>query len=211
MRFHFASTVLALEILASLASLLNHGNFEFPYFSPLINYMKKTIFLILLAPIFAFGQDTLNVSKEQRGFCLNVVKSIIEHNCDEYFNSISDSVVFYGGVRDTILPKSSIKQDLMMMCYASVKNDSLDYKYYLENFSIRFYDVREMADEMGRQSGEGESTLGTLNYYKIQEGDVFFQGAYHKTRNRLDFILDDTFKFVFRKVNGEFKIIVITP
>jgi hypothetical protein len=184
---------------------------EFPYFSPLINNMKKGILLFLLAPIFAFGQDTLNVSTEQRGFCLNVVKSIIEHNCDEYFNSISDSVVYYGGARDTILSKSRIKQDLLMMCYASVKNDSLDYKYYFENFSIKFYDVRDIAAEIGRGNGSEESTLGTLNYYNIQEGDVFFQGAYHKTRNRLDFILDDTFKFVFRKVKGEYKIIVITP
>jgi hypothetical protein len=173
--------------------------------------MKKTIIVILFAPMLAFGQDTLNVSATQRNFCLNVIKSIVEHDCDAYFKSISDSVVLYHNVRDTMIAKSALKPELMMLCNSSVTNDSLNYQYYLDNFVITFYDVNVIADKIGRESGNKKSNLATLNYYQIKEGDVFFQGAYHKTRNRLDFILDDAFKFVFRKINGEYKIIVITP
>ena len=173
--------------------------------------MKKAIVLILLAPMIAYGQDTLSVSAEQRQFCLNVIQSIIEHNCEGYVDSINDSVVLYSGVRDTILAKSDLRSQLIMMCYASVKNDTLNFQYYLDNFDVKFYDVNEVAERIRHTSGDDESNLATMNYYKIQEGDVFFQGAYHKTRNRLDFILDDAFKFVFRKINGEYKIIVITP
>ena len=173
--------------------------------------MKKAILFILLAPVLAFGQDTLIVSQEQRQFCLNVIQSLIEHNCEEYVESVNDSVVLYYGVRDTIMSKSDMQSQLMMLCYTSIKNDTLNVQYYLDNFDVKFYDVNEVAEMIGRSSGTEESTLATLNYYHIQEGDVFFQGAYHKTRNRLDFILDDAFKFVFRKINGEYKIIVITP
>ena len=173
--------------------------------------MKKAILFILLAPVLAFGQDTLIVSQEQRQFCLNVIQSLIEHNCEEYVESVNDSVVLYYGVRDTIMSKSDMQSQLMMLCYTSIKNDTLNFQYYLDNFDVKFYDVNEVAEMIGRSSGTEESTLATLNYYHIQEGDVFFQGAYHKTRNRLDFILDDAFKFVFRKINGEYKIIVITP
>lgn len=161
--------------------------------------------------MFAFGQDTINVTKDQRAFCLNVIKSIIEHNCDEYFESISDSVVFYHSVRDTIVSKSALKPQLMGLCKASVKNDSLDYQYYLDNFKIQFYNVNDIAEKISRGRGDKESKLSTLNYYQIKDGDIFFQGAYHKTRNRMDFILDDAFKFVFRKIDGDYKIIVITP
>jgi hypothetical protein len=173
--------------------------------------MKKIILIILTAPMFAFGQDTLSVNNDQRAFCLNVIKSIIEHNCAEYFESISDSVVLYHSVRDTIVSKSELKPQLMGLCNASVKNDLLDYQYYLDNFKIQFYDVNDIAEKIGRGRGDEESNLSTLNYYQIKVGDIFFQGAYHKTRNRMDFILDDAFKFVFRKIDGVYKIIVITP
>lgn len=173
--------------------------------------MKKILLVILFAPLFTFGQDTLNVNKEQRDFCLNVIKSIVEHNCDEYFESMSDTVVVYRSVRDTMLPKSILKPYVMMLCNAGVRNDSLDFQYYLDNFEIKFYDVNAIADKIGRGRGDKESNLATLNYYHIQEGDIYFQGAYHKSRNRMDFILDDAFQFIFRKINGRYKVLVITP
>ncbi len=176
-----------------------------------MNTMKKIILIFLLAPMVAFGQDTLSVSQTQRSFCLKVVKSLIEHNCEGYLESISDSVVLYQSVRDTIVSKLDLKSQLMMLCNTSVKNDSLDYNYYLDNFEIKFYDVIEIADKVSRGRGDKKSNLATLNYYKIKNGDVFFLGAYHKTRNRADFILDDAFNFIFREINGENKIIVITP
>lgn len=173
--------------------------------------MKKTILMLLFAPIVAFGQDTLTVSAEQRSFCLKVIKALIEHDCDKYIESISDSVVLYNSLQDTIVSKSAVEPQLMKLCDATVRNDSLDYQYYLENFQIEFYDVNAIAERVSYGNGDRESNLATLKHYKIEEGDVFFQGAYHKTRNRMDFILDDAFKFVFRKIDGEFKIIVITP
>lgn len=171
--------------------------------------MKKILLIILVAPMFAFGQDTLNVNNDQRFFCLNVIKSIIEHNCDEYFESISDSVVLYHSVRDIIVSKSELKPQLMGLCNSSVKNDSLNYQYYLDNFKIEFYNVNDIAKKIGFERGAEESNLTMLNYYQIKEGDIFFQGAYHKTRNSMNFILDDAFKFIFRKIDGVYKIIVI--
>ncbi len=174
--------------------------------------MKRVVLIFMLAPMFTFGQDTLNVSEEQRSFCLNVIKSLIEHNCDKYFESITDSVVIYDNVQDTMILKSDIKLQLMMLCNMSIKNDTLDYHYYLDNFLIKFYDVNAIAEKVHRGSADGKkSNLSTLKYYEIKEGDVFFVGAYHKTRNRFDFIQDDAFNFVFRKINGEYKIVVITP
>ena len=151
--------------------------------------MKKIILVILITPMFTFGQDTLKASEDQRNFCLNVIRSIIEHNCDEYFESINDSVVLYHSVRDTIMSKFELKPKLIGLCDVSIKNDSLDYQYYLENFTIQFYDVNEIAEEIGRGSGERKSNLSTLNYYQIKDGDIFFLGAYHKTRNRMDFYI----------------------
>ncbi|SFW21391.1 hypothetical protein SAMN05660313_00544 [Cellulophaga fucicola] len=171
--------------------------------------MRKIIFIVLIVPMFAFGQDTLNVSKDQRTFCLNVVKSVIEHNCDQYYNSINDSIVFFHKMRDTIIPKSALKPQLMELCNSIVKNDSLDYQYYLNNFKMQFYNVNEVAEIISR--GRKERNLSTLKYYKIKDGDIFFQGANHKTRDRADFILDDAFKFIFRKIDGEYKILLIAP
>lgn len=166
---------------------------------------------MLLAPTFSYGQDTLSVTEDERNFCLSVVKSVIEHNCEEYFESIADSFVLFQGVRDTLLLKSLQKKLLMGGCGISVRNDSLDYQYYLDNFFIEFYDVNEIAEKIWRGSENEENNLSTLKYYEIKEGDIYFMGAYHKTRNRLDFIVDDAFKFVFRKIDGEYKVLVITP
>lgn len=171
--------------------------------------MRKIIFIVLIVPMFVFGQDILKVSKEQRTFCLDVVKSVIEHDCDQYYKSINDSIVFFHKMRDTILPKSALKPQLMELCNSIVKNDSLDYQYYLNNFKMQFYNVNEVTEIISR--GRKERNLSTLKYYKIKEGDIFFQGANHKTRNRADFILDDAFKFIFRKIDGEYKILLIAP
>ncbi|WP_139254263.1 hypothetical protein [Cellulophaga fucicola] len=112
-------------------------------------------------------------------------------------------------MRDTIIPKSALKPQLMELCNSIVKNDSLDYQYYLNNFKMQFYNVNEVAEIISR--GRKERNLSTLKYYKIKDGDIFFQGANHKTRDRADFILDDAFKFIFRKIDGEYKILLIAP
>ncbi|QXP52851.1 hypothetical protein [Cellulophaga sp. HaHa_2_1] len=171
--------------------------------------MRNVILTILIIPMFSFGQDTLNVTKDQRTFCLNVVKSVIEHNCDEYYKSINDSIVFFHKMRDTIMPKSALKPQLVELCNSIVKNDSLNYQYYLQNFKMQFYKVNEITKIISRE--KKDRNLSTLNYYQIKEGDIFFKGANHKTRNRADFILDDAFKFIFRKINGEYKILLLVP
>lgn len=172
--------------------------------------MKKFTLLLFFLPLISYTQDKIDVSKEEKDFALKVVKSIIENDCETYYNSINDSVVLYFRVEEILIPKSEIENKLKMLCQISVKNDSLDYSYYLENFELQFFNVTSLADKEFYGSREQSSTLGGLKHYDIQEGDIFFIGSNHKTRNHLDFILDDAFKFIIRKVKGEYKIILMT-
>lgn len=172
--------------------------------------MNKIAVILFLFPILSFGQDTIQVNKNQREFALSVVKSIIENDCETYYNSINDSVVLYFSVNDTIVAKDGIKDKLKMLCQISIKNDTLDYNYYLNNFHLHFFDAKTLSNELKRSSNDESSSLGTLRYYKIMNDDIFFNGSYHKSEDRLDFIIDDAFKFLIRRVNDEYKIILLT-
>ena len=172
--------------------------------------IKKLIPILFFLPVLSFAQETIEASNEERDFAFSVIKSIIKHDCDSYYNSINDSVVLYLRVQDTIIAKSDMKSKIKMLCQISVKNDSLDFAYYKNNFEQRFIDAKTLADTGFYGSDEETSTLGGLKYYDIKEGDIFFNGAHHKTANSLDFILDDAFKFIMRKVNGEYRIILMT-
>ncbi|NVK64486.1 MAG: hypothetical protein HWE22_07845 [Flavobacteriales bacterium] len=172
--------------------------------------MKKIVSILFLFPVMSFAQETAEVSSEEREFALNVIKAIIEHDCDTYYNSIDDSVVLYLRAQDTIVAKTDMERQIKMLCQISIKNDSLNFAYYKKNFEQQFIDTKTLADKEFYRSGEEISTLGGLKFYEIEEGDIFFDGAYHKPRNRMDFILDDAFKFIMRKVNGEYRIILMT-
>lgn len=172
--------------------------------------MKKITLILFLLPLLAFGQKTKKATNEEKEFVLKVVKSIIERDCETYYNLISDSVVLYLSLRDTLVAKSDIRDKLIMLCQISVKNDTLDYAYYIDNFDQQFFAAKALSDREFFGSGDISSTLGSLNNYNIEKGDLFFMGANHKTRNRLDFMLDDAFKFLIRKINGEYKIILLT-
>lgn len=174
-------------------------------------YLNKAIytFIILTLPLFSLCQETKEVNKSEREFALKVVKSIIERDCETYYNSINDSVVLYLRIEDAFMAKSDIQDKLKMLCRISVKNDTLNYSYYLENFNLQFFDAQTFSNVEFYGSGDETSTLGSLNFYKIMEGDILFFGAEHKTRNGMDLMLDDAFKFIFRKVNNEYKIILM--
>ena len=172
--------------------------------------MRTLLTILLLSPQFIQAQEEIEPQMNQEEFALHVVKSIIDRDCETYYASIDDSVVLYLGVEDTIIAKNDFEGKLKMLCQLSVKSDSIDYEYYLENFEQRYFSAESLANEEFYGHGEIISTLGSLKFYDIKPDDIFFVGSIHKTANSLDYILDDAFKFIFRKIDDEYKIVLMT-
>lgn len=172
--------------------------------------MTRTLIFLSLLPQLILAQKEIKPGKEQQEFALNVVRSIIDRECETYYASIDDSVVLYLRIEDTLVAKNDIEGKLKMLCQVSVKSDSVDYEFYLENFEQRYYSAESMVNKEFYGRGETTSTLGGLKFYDIKSDDIFFVGSIHKTTNSLDYILDDAFKFIFREIDGEYKIVLMT-
>lgn len=172
--------------------------------------MMRALIILLLLPQIILAQEEIEQVKEQQEFALNVVRSIIERDCENYYTSIDDSVVLYLRVEDTLVAKKDFEGKLKILCQVSVKSDSVDYQYYLENFEQRYFSAESLANKEFYGRGEIISTLGSLKFYEIKSDDIFFIGSMHKSANSLDYILDDAFKFIFRKIDDEYKIVLMT-
>jgi hypothetical protein len=162
--------------------------------------MKKYTFLFLLLLL------TIHLSAQKdkaEAFALKVAKSIIEKDCDNFNSFFADTIVLLQ--KKQFLVKDSISKKLIGLCQHAIKSDSVNYKYYLENFERQLFDSKEMRSKLD----PGFSAVIDANpYYKLQANDYLFMGFKHKTGNYNDYLLNDPFCIIFRQVGNDFKILV---
>jgi hypothetical protein len=166
--------------------------------------MIRIILLILTIPLLTYitvGQSESNDLDNAEAFALKIAKSIIEKDCENFSAYFNDSIVLLQ--KKDVLKLSEIKERLNTMCGFAVKNDSVTYEYYLENFERHIYG----SDEIEANKSFYQLIKDNPSF-ELSVNDYLYIGFRHKTGNYNDYLLNDPFNIIFRKVDGDFKIMV---
>jgi len=171
-------------------------------------FMNKRILLNLALILCmltsnAFGQDRKEDLKNAEEFALNVSKAMIERECDTYFSYFNDTIVL---LRQKIaVSTKDFKDKFYDGCVGgvSIKNDSVTFAYYLENFERKVYNSKEI-----KKMDDLRDLIKANEFYQLKKGDFLYVGFHHKTGNYNDYLVNDSFCFIFRKVGNGFKILV---
>ncbi len=161
--------------------------------------------------LFSFGacssskkviKNTTDLRQEARDFSLGVIESYFTEDCEEFYNSLSDSILLMSG--DGIIAKNVVKDKCCQSVRRAFYNKEKTFQDYLNDYTIEVLTLREAIERFHGKK--------LPDYYITTELDFIFFGNELKngTKSSDDWIWDDLFIFMVRKENGVWKIKGVT-
>jgi hypothetical protein len=144
---------------------------------------------------------TKKMKKQVATIGLNIVKSYFEGDCKKDFLPYFHSTLFALDGDGVIEVDDKFKERLCEMHQRAVKDKSRTYADYLINYQIQVLTKPNYEKLMGKIE---------LPYYTPEDNDLLFVGSMASSYKVLpDFIFDDLFYFMFRKIGKKWKIIAV--
>ncbi len=159
-----------------------------------------TLSLILLFTLGACSTSkkaTLSLKdlkQEAKDFSLSIIKSYFTEDCNMVYTSMGDSILLIDS--GEIIAKIGKEDEICRSLKQAVRDKEKSFQDYIEFYNIEILSPKEIYEKFDRTIPE---------YYKPTESDFFFIGYELKEgKDRKDnFIWDDMFVFMVRKVNGK--------
>ena len=144
---------------------------------------------------------TKKMKKQVATIGLKIVKSYFDGNCKTDFLPYFHNTIFALDGDGAIEVNEEVKEKLCEIHQRAIKDKSRTYADYLCNYKIQVLTKPNYRKIMGKIE---------LPYYTPQDNDLLFVGSMASPNAVLpNFIFDDLFYFMFRKIDKKWKIIAV--
>jgi hypothetical protein len=144
---------------------------------------------------------TKKMKKQATTLGLEIIKSYFEGDCKKDFLPHFHTTIFALDGDGAIALDDKLKERLCEMHARAVKDKTRTYAQYLMNYKIQILTKPEYEKLLGKIE---------FDYYTPQESDLLFVGSMPSSEATLpNFIFDDMFYFMLRKIGKKWKIIAV--
>jgi hypothetical protein len=148
------------------------------------------------------GFPSAKSKKQALAAGLKIVESYFEGDCKTDFLPVVHTTVFTLDGDGAVEINEEMKERLCETHERAVKDKTRTYQDYLANYDVQILTKPEYEKLLGKID---------FDYYTAQEQDLLFVGSVRKADAKLEnFIFDDFFYFMLRKINKEWKIIAVS-
>ncbi|MFV0346758.1 MAG: hypothetical protein ACK5IQ_11010 [Bacteroidales bacterium] len=160
--------------------------------------MKYIIILsALLISFNVFAEDNTKQAKlrqEAREFSLSVVQTYFDEDFNKYWSFVSDTIIILPA--NKVIPIADMKDALCSSLKRAIRNKDKTFQDYLDSYKVEILTKEELEDMFGKPIPESAMS---------SDSDFFFMGnnAKESIASFEDFIWDDFFLFLVRKVDGK--------
>ena len=147
--------------------------------------------------IFTTTHPTTKESLKKEGleFSLKFVEALFNEDCDKVYAQFAEEVYSMDG--DEIYILSEYREDICESIDEAIYGDEKTYNDYLKDYRKEILTPEQVVFRFKFKFPE---------FYQPHESDLFFIGAELKNEESEDYISEDYFVFLIRKIEGRWQI-----
>ncbi len=141
------------------------------------------------------------LENEALEFSMTIVRSLFERNHKVFIEALTKELFTF---KEVMLITEEVTQEIKREIPRVIRDSTKTVANYKEDYNIEILTKVELINKITK---EMKKEFKFPEHYKVIEGDLFFLGFQQIVKNpETNYIWDDYFTFMVRKVNGKWQI-----